>query len=187
MAADRILATEVLYRGWFNVLRMRIRLNDVEERRAVVEHVSGASMLLYDPDRRVALVTRQTRDGPLLVGETPFWEAVTGVTEDERPEETASREAIEEVGIRPGSLEWIGRVWMTPSSTTERVHLFLAEYGLGDRIGAGGGAAGENERIHAEEVPLAQLWALVAEAAMADAKLFMLLHALRVRRPGLFG
>lgn len=184
--ADAVLGREMLYRGWFNVLKLRIRLNDVEEQRALVEHVSGSSVLLYDPARRVALVTRQTRDGPLLVGQERFWEAVTGVTEDEPPEETARREAVEEVGIRPATIEWIGRVWLTPSSTTERVHLFLAAYTPADRVGAGGGAEGENEAIEAAELPLRDLWAQVAGAGMADAKLFMLLHALRVRRPELF-
>lgn len=183
---DAVLATQPIYCGWFNVLGVRLRLNGIEEQRALIEHVSGASVLLYDPNRRVALVTRQTRDGPLLVGQAPFWEAVTGVTEDEAPEETATREAVEEAGIRPATLHWIGRVWMTPSSTTERVHLFLAEYAPGDRVGAGGGAEDENERIHATEVPLDRLWRLVERANMADAKLFMLLHALRVRRPDLF-
>ena len=75
---------------------------------------------------------------------------------------------------------------MTPASTTERVHLFLAEYGQADRVSEGGGAAGENERIDVREEPLAALWHEAESGAMTDAKLLLLLQALRIRHPRLF-
>lgn len=165
---------------------LRLRLGAVECERAIVEHVSGATVLAYDPERRVAMTVRQTRDAVLYLGGRPFAEAIAGVTEQEAPAETARREALEETGLRLRHVKPVAHVWMTPSSTTERVHLFLAEYAADDRIGTGGGAADEIETIDAREEPLAELWTDAVSGRVTDAKLFMLLQALRLRRPELF-
>lgn len=183
---DTVLASHVLHRGWLSLRMLRLRLGDIECDRAIVEHVSGATVLAYDPERRVAMTVRQTRDAVLYLGGTPFAEAIAGVTEDEAPADTAQREAFEETGLALRAVEPVAQVWMTPSSTTERVHLFLAEYRATDRIGAGGGAAEEIETIDAREEPLVDLWAEAVSGRVGDAKLFMLLQALRLRRPELF-
>ena len=183
---DAILSSRPLYRGWLNLIMLRLRLGQVECERAIVEHVSGATVLAYDPERRVAMTVHQTRDAVLYLGAAPFPEAVAGVTENEDPAETARREAYEEAGLRLTDIEPVGHVWMTPSTTTERVHLFLAAYQAADRTGAGGGVADELETIDAREEPLADLWTAAVGGAIGDAKLFMLLHALRLRRPELF-
>jgi len=183
---DHILSTNRLYTGWLNLLLTRVRLGDEEEDRPVIEHPSGSAVLPYDPLRRVALTVRETRVPVLYLDRPRFAEPVAGVGEDETAADTARREAEEEVGVRLGAVERVGLVWMTPASTTERVHLFLAEYSPTDRVSAGGGAEDENERIDVREEPLAALWQDVESGAMTDAKMLMLLQALRIRRPDLF-
>ncbi len=183
---DTVLTSRPLYRGWLSLIMLRLRLGGTECERAIVEHVSGATVLAYDPDRRVAMTVRQTRDAVLYLGEAPFPEAIAGATEREAPDDTAYRESFEETGLRLRQLEPVAQVWMTPSSTTERVHLFLAEYTTSDRTGLGGGMAEELETIDAREEKLAALWADATSGRMTDAKLLMLLQALRLRRPDLF-
>lgn len=183
---DAVLAARPLYQGWLSLHMLRLRLGDVECDRAIVDHVSGATVLAYDPERRVAMTVRQTRDAVLYLGGAPFPEAIAGVTEQEEPADTARREAFEETGLRLHDVEAVAQVWMTPSSTTERVYLFLAAYSLADRIGAGGGAADEIETIDAREEPLADLWDEAISGRIGDAKFFMLLQALKLRRPKLF-
>jgi nudix-type nucleoside diphosphatase (YffH/AdpP family) len=183
---DAVLSRRPIYQGWLNLIMLRLRLNGVACERPIVEHVSGATVLAYDPQRRVAMTVRQTRDAVLYLDQSIFPEAIAGVTEDELPAETARREAFEETGLSLRSVESVGHVWMTPSTTTERVHLFLAEYGSADRIGPGGGAVDEIETIDAREEPLSQLWADASSGRLGDAKLFMLLQALKLRRPELF-
>jgi nudix-type nucleoside diphosphatase (YffH/AdpP family) len=183
---DAILSRRTVYKGWLSLVMVRLRLGGVECERAIVDHVSGASVLPYDPDRRVAMITRQTRDAVLFLDHPVFPESVSGVTEDELPAETARREAFEEVGLQLGELEAIGTVWMTPSSTTERVHLYLGRYSPADRTGSGGGVDDEIEHIEFREVPLAELWSDVERGLMTDAKLLLLLQALRIRHPELF-
>jgi nudix-type nucleoside diphosphatase (YffH/AdpP family) len=183
---DIVLAQQPIYQGWLDLVMLRLRLGGVECERPIVDHVSGAAVLAYDPDRRVAMTVRQTRDAVLYLGQSIFPEAIAGVTEAEDPSATARREALEETGLRLTEVEPVGYVWMTPSTTTERVHLFLACYTVADRIGPGGGAADEIETIDAQEEPLATLWTDATSGKIADAKLFMLLQALRLRRPNLF-
>ncbi len=183
---DTVLTRHVLHRGWLSLVMLRLRLGEVECDRAIVEHVSGAAVLAYDPERRVAMTVQQTRDAVLHLAQPRFAEAIAGVTETEDPAETARREAFEETGLRLRHVVSVGQVWMTPSSTTERVHLFLAEYCPADRIGAGGGAVDEIETIDAREESLATLWANAVSGKVGDAKLFMLLQALKLRRPDLF-
>lgn len=183
---DAVLSRRPIYRGWLNLVMLRLRLSGVECERPIVEHVSGATVLAYDAQRRVAMTVRQTRDAVLYLDQPVFPEAIAGVTENELPAETARREAFEETGLSLRSVEPVGHVWMTPSTTTERVHLFLAEYGSSDRIGPGGGAVNEIETIDAREEPLSQLWTDASSGRLGDAKLFMLLQALKLRRPELF-
>ena len=183
---DRILSSRSLYDGWLNLILAHVRLGDEEDERPVIEHPSGSAVLPYDPVRRVALTVRETRTPVLYLDQPGFAEPVAGVGEDESAAETARREAEEEVGVRLGPVEPVGLVWMTPASTTERVHLFLAEYAQTDRVSKGGGAEDENERIDVREESLAALWRDVESGAMTDAKLLLLLQALRLRRPDLF-
>lgn len=184
--ADEILDTRPIYRGWLDLLLARVRLNGREEERPVIEHPSGSAVLAYDPDRRVALVVEQTRVAVMLAGERPMPEAIAGVAENGGFAATARREAEEEGGVRLPRVERVGTVFMDPNSSTERVHLFLAEYALHDRIGAGGGLAEENERLAVRELPLRDLWDELTNRQPADARTLLLAQALRLRRPELF-
>lgn len=186
VGGDEILDVDLAFSGWLRLLMVTARLSGEVVVRPVVEHPSGSAVLAYDPRRRVACTLRQTRLPVLHAKSEPLEEPVAGVTEAESPEETARRECEEEVGIRLDRLEPVGVVWMTPSSSTERVHLFLGEYSLDSRVGKGGGEEGELEDLVCSEVPLGELWMSIEQGKMSDAKLYMLLQALRVRRPNLF-
>lgn len=186
--SDAVLSARTLHSGWLKLLMLELRLNGAICERTLIEHPSGATVLPFDPARGVVTVIRQTRYAPLYLGHARLTEAVGGVTDaGEDAAQTARREGMEEVGIRFRALIPVGHVWMTPSTTTERVHLFLGEYGAADRIGAGGGAAGEDEAIELEERSAAEVWREVSGGGVADAKLFMLMQALRLHAPGMFG
>lgn len=183
---DKIRNTEVLFEGWLNVLLARAKIAGEETKRIIIEHPSGSSVLAYDPERRVAFTVRQTRLPVLHLGAPTLLEPVAGVAEDESPADTARRECLEEIGVTLRTLEHVGRVWMTPSTTTERVHLFLGEYRAEDCVSSGGGAEGEVEDLHIHEEKISALWASAQGGTLTDGKLFMLMQALRIRRPDLF-
>jgi nudix-type nucleoside diphosphatase (YffH/AdpP family) len=183
---DHILGRRPLYEGWLNLLLVEVCLNGEAEKRPLVEHPCGSAVLPYDPARRVALTVRQTRLALLHCGRPSVIEVIAGVDEDGDFAATARREAMEEGGVKLGEIDKVATVWTDPNSSTEQVHLFLAEYHAPDRVAEGGGLAEENERLTVAERSIAEIWQEITSADEADAKTLLLFQALRLRRPALF-
>ena len=179
---------ETVYQGYLTVLAATFTAPDGKPFRREIEHHGRAACVLpYDPERRTALLVNLPRAPVIWSGGPPeLLEAPAGMVEDEDPEETAIREALEECGVRLARLEPVGSPFSCPGVSSERVDLFLAAYGAADRIAAGGGVAAENEHITVEEVPLPLLWTWVEQRRIEDLKSLALILALRVRRPELF-
>jgi nudix-type nucleoside diphosphatase (YffH/AdpP family) len=119
-------------------------------------------------------------------GEETLEEACAGMIGNEDAETAARREAHEELGLALKSLEFVGRFWSSPGVSTERHSMFLAPYGAADRVGAGGGAAGEHEGIIVVERAFAELAAALDQGRIADGKLATMILALRQRKPEWF-
>jgi nudix-type nucleoside diphosphatase (YffH/AdpP family) len=185
---DQVLSARTIYRGWFDVLKLRVRLDSGEEiEREVIAHPSGAAVLPYDPNRRVALVIDEARPPVLHVGESRMIEVIAGAIEEDDPEACARREALEEGGLKLGRLDHVARLWATPATSTERVDYYLAAYSEQDRVAPGGGLGEEEEHVRVREIPLAELWRMAQDLTLRDAKTFTLLQALRILRSDLFG
>lgn len=156
-------------------------------RREIEHHGRAACVLPYDPERRTALLVNLPRAPVIWAGGPPeLLEAPAGMIENEDAEETAIREAMEETGVVLRRLEPVGSPFSMPGISSERIDLFLAEYGAADRTRPGGGVEGENEHITVEEVPLALLWTWAEQRRIEDLKSLALILALKVRRPELF-
>jgi nudix-type nucleoside diphosphatase (YffH/AdpP family) len=185
----KIIEKKVLHSGYVEVLALRLRLADGDEvAREVEDHGRAVAVLPYDPVRRVALLVRLLRAPVLLsTGATELLEAPAGMVEEDDPEDTARRELEEETGLKVSRLEHVGSVFTSPGVSTERMDLYLAAYGAGDKVGAGGGVDSEHENITLCELPLAELWGMAERNEIADMKTLTLLLTLRVRQPRLFG
>ena len=183
-----ITGTETLYEGWSKVFSTVIRTPEGEEiRREVEDHGAAVGVLPYDPERRVAVLVRQFRAPVMHVaGEQSLLECPAGLLESADPAEDAKREAMEEIGLRLRSLEPVAAIWPCPGVSTERVHLFLAPFDTADIEGEGGGLASEHENITRVELPLGDLAAMADRGELSDAKTFLLVQTLRLRRPELF-
>ncbi|GJD93945.1 NUDIX domain-containing protein [Methylobacterium iners] len=178
----------VIHQGWntFGIATIVERDGTFVER-ALEDHGRAVCVLPYDPDRRVALLVRQVRVGPMFWGEPgEVDEAPAGGVEDGDTRAAAIREAYEEAGVRLTSLEQVFDGYSMPSVSSERIALFLAPYSQGDRIGSGGGLTEEGEQMLVLEVPLADLAERFAMGTINDMKTALLVQALRLRRPGLF-
>jgi nudix-type nucleoside diphosphatase (YffH/AdpP family) len=185
----KLVETKTLYDGWGRFLLLTVRLaNGAVVKRQLEDHGSASAVLPYDPARRLALMARMPRPGPMFNGEEPLiLEACAGIIDPgESAEACARREAMEELGVRLDTLEPQGRTYTGPGASSETISLYLAPYAAADRTHAGGGLAAENEEIEVLELPLAELarWADAGE--IRDLKTLALILALRVRRPDLF-
>jgi nudix-type nucleoside diphosphatase (YffH/AdpP family) len=188
MSGPEIIKVEEKYRGWSKLLVASIRLPDARIiRREIEDHGRAACVLPYDPARRTAIVIRQWRAPTLYAAQdASHLEVIAGLIEDETPEVCARREAMEEAGLRLGSLEHVGTGWSMPGISTERMDLFLAEYREADRVAAGGGLAIEHEDIEVVELSLAGLARMADTGETMDLKALALVQTLRLRRPELF-
>lgn len=188
MATVDLRRVETVYQGYVTLLRASLSASDGRTfEREIAHHGRSACVLPYDPDRRTALMVNLPRAPVIWAGGPPeLLEVPAGRVEDEDPEETAIREALEECGVRLGRLEAVGSPFASPGVSSERVDLFLAAYAAADRIAPGGGVADEHEYVTVEEVPLSQLWMWIEQRKIEDLKSLALILALRVRRPELF-
>jgi nudix-type nucleoside diphosphatase (YffH/AdpP family) len=185
--AMRILGSSILYQGWMKVLRVKLEIDTREIEREVEDHGRAVAFLPYDPERRVVLIARQVRVPVFLADRRPdLLEAGAGMVDSEEPEAAARREASEELGVNLRTLEHVGGAWTTPGISTEFMDLYLAPYSLADRMGPGGGLAGEQEQISVVEMPIAELWRMIERRELADLKTLALVLFLRARHPHLF-
>ena len=185
----RVTDVELLAAGWHVLRRTTFdyRHRDgrwTREQRETYDRGNGATVLLYDPERRRVLLTRQFRY-PVYVNDHPdgmLLETAAGLLDDQDAETAVRREAEEETGVRIGTLEHVFDVYMSPGSVTERLHCYAAPYDPGER-GAGGGLAAEGEDIEVVELPFEEALALIGTGGIADAKTIMLLQWDAVRGP----
>lgn len=185
----RLLDSKTIYSGWGRFLLIKVRLGDGRAaERQIEDHGEASAVLPYDAARKTALLVRQPRIGPLYGGFEPHLvEAAAGMIDPgEAPDATAVREAFEELGVRLPKLEPVAAAWSMPAVSSERIHLYLAPYGEGDRVAAGGGMAEEGEEIEVLELPLRELLDQADNGTLQDLKTLALVWALARRRPELF-
>lgn len=183
-----------LHDGFIRLDQLQIRVEReghaaIEFERTVHDHGHAVGVLPVDEARRTAVVVRQLRV-PILVTDDPdpfLIEACAGLIdpEDPDPETACRREGEEELGIRVREMQRIGHVYLCPGTVSEAITLYLGSYTEADRVSDGGGID-EDEDIDVIEVPLADLDRALADGEVRDAKLMMLLQALKLSKPQLF-
>lgn len=188
LALDRnprveVTDVDLLAAGW-HVLRattFRYRGDDGEWTtltRETYDRGNGATILLYDPDRRTVLLTRQFRY-PAYVNDHPdgmLIETAAGLLDDDDPITAIRREADEETRVRVDEVQHVFDVYMSPGSVTERLHFFAAAYDGAQREGDRGGLAEENEEIEIVEYDIDVALAKIRDGSIQDAKTIMLLQ-----------
>lgn len=145
--------------------------------RETYDRGDGAALLLIDPVRRTVVMTRQFRYPVFVNGHDALMiEVPAGALDGASPEDCIRAEAEQEVGYRVHNLRKVCEAFMSPGAVTERLHLFVGEYGPGDRIAEGGGVHAEGEDIEVLELGLDEALAMVARGEIRDAKTIMLLQ-----------
>jgi nudix-type nucleoside diphosphatase (YffH/AdpP family) len=156
--------------------------------REVYDSADGAAVLLYNRAHRSVVLTRQFRIGARLAGHDGFLlEAAAGMLDGADPATRALAEAREETGYDIDRVQPALTLYASPASTTERVHLFVAEYDRERRCGDGGGKPEEGEDIEVVELDFDDALAMVETGDIVDAKTVLLLMHLERKVLGRHG
>jgi len=178
----RIVNVEVLSDDWYVLKKTTFDFRRADgtwqrQSRETYDRGNGATLLLYDPERRSVVLTRQFRlpvfvnghDGMLI-------EAPAGLLEAASPEARIRAEVEEETGYRVHAVRKVFEAYMSPGSVTEKLHFFVAQYDPASRVSHGGGIAGEGEDIEVLELPLDEALSMMQRGKIADGKTIMLLQ-----------
>ena len=178
----RVTDVELVATAWHVLRRTTFEQRDrsgawISKTAETYDRGNGATILLYDPERRTVLLTRQFRYPVYVNGHTDgmLVEAAAGLLDDDEPEAAIRREAIEETGHEVGELEHVFDVYMSPGSVTERLHFYAAPYSSETARHAGGGLADEGEQIDLVELGFDDALTQIG-TGIVDAKTIMLLQ-----------
>jgi nudix-type nucleoside diphosphatase (YffH/AdpP family) len=178
----RVQNIEVLSDDWYVLKKTTFAFQRGDgswqtQSRETYDRGNGATILLYDPDRRMVVLTRQFRYPAFVNGHDDLLiEAPAGLLDQAGPEERIRAEVEEETGYRVRDVRRVFEAFMSPGSVTEKLYFFLGRYEPRDRLSAGGGAAEEGEDIEVLEVPIERALAMIDSGEIRDGKTIMLLQ-----------
>lgn len=145
--------------------------------RETYDRGNGATILLYNRERRSVILIRQFRFPTFGNGHDGFLiETAAGLLDHASPEQRIRAEVEEETGYSVREVRKVFEAFMSPGSVTEKLYFFVAEYAPDSRIGDGGGLQDEGEDIQVLELTLERAMQMMASGEIADGKTIMLLQ-----------
>ncbi|MBN2149069.1 MAG: NUDIX hydrolase [Anaerolineales bacterium] len=158
-----LLSSKNTYHGRaFSVRRDEIRLPDgALARLDIVEHVGAVTILPLDDQGQVWFVRQYRHAAGIELLELPAGTLEPG----EDPQVCAHREIREETGMAAGRLQKIGEFFLAPGYSTEYMHVYLAQDLLHDPL-----PGDQDEFLSVERYPLAQVYAMLRNGEIRDAK-----------------
>jgi len=145
--------------------------------RETYDRGNGATILLYNLERRTVVLTRQFRFPAFVNGHSGMLiEAAAGLLDKASPEERIRAEVEEDTGYRVDHVRKVFEAFMSPGSVTEKLYFFVAEYDAGDKAALGGGNRAEGEDIEVLELSIDDAVRAIESGEIADGKTIMLLQ-----------
>ncbi len=185
----KIKATEVLSDNWYTLRKITFdfkKYNGEWETisREAYDRGNGATILLYNLQRKTIILTRQFRMPTFLNGnETGMLiEACAGLLDKDNPEDCIRRETEEETGYKIKDVRKIYEAYMSPGSVTEILYFFIAEYESDMKMSDGGGIDEEHEEIQVLELDFDAAFNMVKTGEIKDGKTIMLMQYLRMEQ-----
>lgn len=181
-AEVRIIDSKILSNDWYTLKKYTFQLQRQngdwqQQNREVYDRGNGATILLYNRQRRTVILTRQFRFPVYVNGHNGLLiEAAAGLLDNMDPESRIKAEVEEETGFHVSHVEKVFEAYMSPGSVTEKLYFYIAEYQADDRTSAGGGIEAEGEDIEVLEMGLDEALAAIESGLIVDGKTIMLLY-----------
>lgn len=178
----RIQKVETLSDDWYTLKKTTFdyRRKDGSwqtQSRETYDRGNGATILLYNRERKTVILTRQFRFPAYVNNHNGMLiETCAGLLDESAPEEAIRRETEEETGYRIHNVTRIFDAFMSPGSVTERVYFFVAEYDEDSHIDNGGGLHSDGEDIEVLELNFHQALHMIETGEIMDGKTIMLLQ-----------
>lgn len=152
--------------------------------RQAYDRGNGVTILLFSPEKKTVILTRQFRIPTYLNGNPDgmLVETCAGKLDVPNPEDCIRREAEEETGFKLQTITKVFEAYMSPGSVTELIHFYVARYSDEMKTGTGGGAPGEQENIEVMEIPFTEALAMIDRNEIRDGKTIMLLQHAAIKR-----
>ena len=185
----KIKDTQLLSDNWGILTKVtveyRTKTGELETHiREIYDRGNGASILLYNREKRTVILTRQFRLPTYLNGNPDGMviEACAGLLDGDSPEDCAKKEALEETGYKLTKVTKIFESYMTPGADTEILHFFVGEYNKGMKVSEGGGLDEEQEHIEVLEMNFEEAFSKIESGEIRDAKTIMLLQYAKIHQ-----
>jgi nudix-type nucleoside diphosphatase (YffH/AdpP family) len=184
----KLLKTEVLSDNWYILRKITFEYKKkngeiITQTREVYDRGNGATILLYNQEKKTVILTRQFRLPTFTNGNESgmMIEACAGLLDQDNPEDCIRRETEEETGYLVKDLEKVFEAYMSPGSVTEILHFFIASYSKDMKVSEGGGVDYEEENIEVLEIPFDQAFKMIDSGEINDAKTIILLQHLKLK------
>ncbi len=181
------LKKELLSDNWFllNKVTYDFQLADgswESHTREAYDRGNGAVILLYNPDKKTVVLTRQFRLPTFINGNQDGFliEACAGLLDNDDPESCIRKETEEETGYKIEKVQKVFEAYMSPGSVTEILYFFIAEYKAEMKVNEGGGIAEEQENIEVLELLFSEAFHMISTGEIKDGKTIMLLQHLNI-------
>jgi nudix-type nucleoside diphosphatase (YffH/AdpP family) len=182
----RILKTEILSDNWYTLKKVTLDFQKkngswVNQNREAYDRGNGATILLYNLERKTVILTKQFRL-PTYINGNPdgmLIETCAGLLDADNAEDAIRRETEEETGFTLRDVKKVFEAYMSPGSVTEILYFFIAEYSRDMKTSAGGGV-GDHEDIEVLELPFDKAFGMIGSGEIKDGKTIMLLQYLKL-------
>ena len=178
---------EILSNNWYTLKKVTFEYLKKDgtwqiQYREAYDRGNGAAILLYNPESKTVILTRQFRMPSYINGNESgmLIEACAGLLDEHDPEECIRRETEEETGYKVKDVKKVFEAYMSPGSVTEIVYHFVAEYSKDMKITEGGGLEHEQEDIEVLEIPFEKAYSMIETGEIRDGKTILLLQYAKI-------
>jgi ADP-ribose pyrophosphatase len=178
-----------MYQGVFRLIKLHLRHRLFNGgwseifTREVLERLTAAAVLPYDPKLDRVILIEQFRPGALNDPTGPWQiEIPAGViTDNHPPMDVAIREAQEEAGCEVYNLELIYDYFVSPGGANEYLHIFCGQVDA-SHVNGIHGLEHEHEDIKVHNIPAEQAFQMLKNRELKNAPIIMSLQWLFLNR-----